>query len=93
VSVAGKLSQAGQPVGNVAVTFQPLDTGHMKSLPVKPDGTFQGELNTGTYAYSIVASSPESQQTLNKLAPQYLEPNLERTITVEAGQELQIVLE
>jgi hypothetical protein len=94
VSVTGKVSQAGQPVGNVAVSFQPLDRGHMKSLPVKPDGTFQGELLGGRYAYSIVAStSPESHQALSKVAPQFLEPNMERTVEIQPGQELQIMLD
>jgi hypothetical protein len=94
VSITGKVSQAGQPVGNIAVSFQPLDTGHMKSLAVNSDGTFQGELVTGKYAYSIVASSsPDSQQALSKVAPQFLEPNLERTVLIEPGQELQIMLD
>ena len=63
-------------MGNVAVTFQPLDKGHMKSLPVKPDGTFQGELHTGTYAYSIMASSsPETQQaTQQSGVPSFWKP-------------------
>jgi hypothetical protein len=94
VSVKGKVSQAGQPVGNVAVSFQPLDSGHMKSLPVNSDGTFQGELLGGKYAYSIVAStSSASQQALSKIAPQFLEPNMGRTVEIQAGQELQIVLD
>jgi hypothetical protein len=94
VSVTGKVSHAGQPVGNVAVSFQPLDNGHMKSLPVEPDGTFQGELLRGKYAYSIMASSsPDSQQALSKVAPQFREPNLERTVQIEPGQELQIMLD
>jgi hypothetical protein len=94
VSVTGKVSQAGQPVGNVAVAFQPLDSGHPKSLNVKPDGSFQGELISGNYAYSIVASStPASQQALSKIAPQFLEPSMERTVKIESGQEVQIVLD
>lgn len=93
VSVTGKLLLAGQPVGDVAVSFQPLDSGHMKSLPVKPDGTFQGELVTGTYAYAIVASSSASQSVLGRLAPQYLEPNLDRIVKIQPDQELQITLD
>jgi hypothetical protein len=65
----------------------------MKSLPVKPDGTFQGELITGKYAYSIVASSPESQPALSKIAPRFLQASTDRTVQIEPGQELQIVLD
>ena len=94
VSVTGKVSQAGQPVGNVTVSFHPLDNGHLKSLPVNADGSFQGELISGTYAYAIVSSAaPESQQALSRVAPQYLEPDLQRTVTIESGQEVQIVLD
>ena len=93
VSEVGKVSLAGQPVGNVAVSFQPLDNGHQKSLPVKPDGTFQGELISGKYAYSLVQSTPESQQVLGKIPPQYLEPDLQRTVQVAPGQELVIALD
>ena len=94
VGVTGKVSQAGQPVGNVAVAFHPLDHGHPANIPVKADGTFQGELIAGTYAYSLAQSSaPNSTQSLSRVAPQYLEPDLQRTVTIESGQEVQIVLD
>lgn len=94
VGVSGKLSQGGQPVGNVAISFQPLDHGHVASLPVGPDGTFQGELISGTYAYSIAQSTAaDSVQAIGKVAPRYLEPDLQRTVKVEAGQEVLIVLD
>ena len=94
VDVIGKVSQGGQPVGNVAVSFHPLDHGHLASLQVGPDGTFQGELISGTYAYSIAKSTAaDSMQALSKVAPQYLEPDLQRTVKVEAGQEVLIVLD
>jgi hypothetical protein len=94
VNVTGTVSQAGRPVGNFSVSFQPLDHGHLKSLPVEPDGTFQGELISGTYAYSVVPSTAaESQQALSKVPPKYLEADLERTVKVEAGREVLIVLD
>jgi hypothetical protein len=93
VSIRGKVSQAGQPLGNIAVSFHPLDHGHLKSLTVRPDGSFEGELISGTYAYSIAQSSADSLPTLRKISPQYLEPDLQRTITVAAGQELLIALD
>lgn len=94
VSVTGKLSQAGQPLGNVAVSFHPLDNGYQTSVPVNADGTFQGEMISGTYAYSIAQSAAAtSAQVLSKIAPEYLEPNLERTVKIESGQEVQIALD
>jgi hypothetical protein len=94
VGVTGKVTQGGQPVGNVAVSFHPTDNGYLTNLPVRPDGTFQGELISGTYAYSIAPSpAAESAQALSKIAPQYLEPDLQRTVKVEAGQEVLIVLD
>jgi hypothetical protein len=94
MNVTGKVTQAGQPIGNFAVSFHPLDHGYVTNVDVRPDGTFQGDLIAGKYSYSLVQSSnPASAQALQKVAPQYLEPNLERTVSIEPGQELQIVLD
>jgi hypothetical protein len=94
VGVTGKVSQGGQPVGNVAVSFHPTDHGYLTNLQVAPDGTFKGELISGTYAYSIAQSIvPDSAQAIGKIAPQYLEPNLQRTVKIEADQEVLIVLD
>ncbi|MDZ4658388.1 MAG: hypothetical protein SH868_12490 [Bythopirellula sp.] len=93
VNVNGKVSQAGQPVGNITVSFHPLDNGHLTNLEVKPDGTFQGELISGKYAYSIVQSTPSDATTsAPSIAPEYTQPDLQRTVNVEAGQALEIVL-
>jgi hypothetical protein len=94
VSVRGNVSQAGQPIGNIAVSFHPLDHGYLTNLEVRSDGTFQGELISGTYAYSIAQSTTkDSMQTLRTIAPRYIEPDLQRTVNVEAGQEVHIVLD
>ena len=88
VNVTGKLSQAGQPVGKVAVTFQPLDHGHMINLTVKADGTFQGEMIPGKYAYTIVPG-----QSSTKVDPRFIEADLQRTVDVEAGKPMLIALD
>jgi hypothetical protein len=94
VDITGKVSQKGQPIGDVSVTFQPLDKGHMKSLQVKPDGSFEGSLISGTYAYSITQSTGANATTaLAKVDPQYLEANLQRTVTIEPGKEVLIALD
>ncbi len=93
VNVSGKVSQSGQPVGNITVSFHPLDNGHLTNLEVKPDGTFQGELISGKYAYSIVQSTPnDATPSAPSIAPEYMQPDLQRTVSVEAGQALEIVL-
>jgi hypothetical protein len=94
ISVNGKVSQGGQPVGDVLVSFQPLERGHPGNFPVNPDGTFQGELIPGNYAYFVgKATTPKSDATLKKIDPKFYEPNLERKVAVEDGQELIIALD
>ena len=94
VTVTGKVSQGGQAVGDVQVSFQPLQHGHPVSLPVSADGTFQGELIPGNYAYFVAKSAtPKSESSIKKIAPKYLEASLTRSIEVQPGQELAIALD
>ena len=94
ISVNGKVSQGGQPVGDLLVTFQPLEKGHPGNFLVKPDGTFQGELIPGNYAFFVGKSTtPKSEAALKKIDPKFYEPNLERKVAVEDGQELLIALD
>jgi hypothetical protein len=94
VSVSGKVSKGGQPIGNVVVSFHPLDQGHLRSLPVNPDGTFAGELIAGNYAYYVGPSSaPTSQAALAQIDAKYCEPDLGRSVAVEPGKELLIALD
>ena len=94
ISVSGKVSQGGQPVGDVQVTFQPLEKGHPGSFPVGADGKFQGELIPGNYAYYVGKSpAPKSDAAIKKIDPKYLEANLTRSVDVAPGQELAIVLD
>ena len=85
IPVKGKVVLAGQPVRNVAISLQPLDAGHMKSLHVQADGTFQGDMIPGKYAYSIVQVANTQGKSQGKIPPQYLEPDLERTVQIDAG--------
>jgi hypothetical protein len=93
-SVSGKVSRAGQPVGDVLVSFHPLDQGHPCSFPVKSNGTFQGEIVSGNYAYFVGPSTtPNSAATLRKIDPKYLQADLGRSVAVLAGQELVVALD
>jgi hypothetical protein len=94
VSVSGKVSQSGQPVGGMVMTFQPLGDGHVRELAVQRDGTFNGELVSGEYAYYVAKPVvPADAQALKKLPPKYFEADLTRTVTVEPGQQLAIALD
>ena len=53
VNVTGKVSQSGRPLGGMVMIFQPLGDGHMREFPVQKDGTFNGELISGKYAYYV----------------------------------------
>ena len=91
VSVTGKVvASDGKPVGGVSVNLQPLENGYMKTVDVKPDGTFEVETHTGKYAYFFTPKSGTKA-----VPPQFAklkEANLERTVSVASGQELVINL-
>jgi hypothetical protein len=94
VSVAGKVSQSGQPAGGLVMVFQPLGNGHMRELPVQKDGTFNGELVAGEYAYYVARPTVlAAAQPLRKLSPKYFQADMSRTVAVEPGQQLAIALD
>jgi hypothetical protein len=94
VSVTGKVTRAGQPVGDVVVTFQPMDVGHPGMFPLKADGTFQGDLIAGNYMYYVgKGATPTSPVALAKIDAKFYEPNLERSIAVAPGEEIVLALD
>ena len=94
LTVTGKVSQNCQAIGDVNISFQPLQHGHPVSLPVSADGTFQGELIPGNYAYFVAKSAtPKSESAIKKIDPKYLEASLTRSVDVQPGQELAIALD
>lgn len=94
VSVAGKVSQNGRPVGGLVMIFQPLGDGHMREFPIQKDGSFKGEMISGEYAYFVSKRTGASVgQVPTKLAPQYFEADLSRTVTVEPDKLLAVALD
>jgi hypothetical protein len=91
VSVNGKVvTSDGKPVGGVAVNLHPLENGYLKTVDVKPDGTFTVETQAGKYAYYFtpkVGTKAMPPQVAN-----LAEANMERTVNVSSGQELVINL-
>jgi hypothetical protein len=94
ISVSGRLSHGGRPVGNVAVWFQPLDRGHLRSFPVGADGTFAGKLVGGAYSYYVGPSSARNAAATLKTVPtQFYEPDMGRSIQVEPGKQMVLALD
>jgi hypothetical protein len=94
VSVSGKVTQSGKPVGDIVVTFQPLGDGHLSGATVNEDGSFKADIVPGKYAYFVGKSTLKtSEQALKKIDSKYLEANMQRTVSVQAGQELAISLD
>lgn len=90
VSVSGTVTASGKPVGNVVLNLQPLENGYTKIIPVKADGLFTVETQSGKYAYFFTPK--EGTKTLPAPAASYAQPSLERTVQVAAGKQLEIDL-
>jgi hypothetical protein len=94
VSVSGKVLQAGQPVGGMVMVFQPLGDGHLREFVIQKDGSFNGELISGDYAYYVAKpTAPAVAQALRNLPPKYFEADLSRTVAVKSGEQLAIALD
>ena len=94
VSVAGKVSQGGKPVSGMVMVFQPLGDGHVREFQLRIDGSFNGELVSGEYAYYIAKQAvANAAQAPRKLPPKYFEADLSRTVTIEPDKLLAIALD
>lgn len=94
VSMSGKASRGGQPVSGMVMVFHPLGDGHVREFPIRKDGTFNGELIGGEYAYYVVKRPVlGAPQAPTKLAPKYFEADLSRTVRVEPEKLLAIALD
>jgi hypothetical protein len=90
VTVNGKVTSSGKPVGGVLLNLQPLEDGYEKKIEVKPDGTFTVETHAGKYAYYFTPKSGTSKVPTEVAS--FVEANLERTVSVTAGEELLVNL-
>lgn len=86
ISVNGKVTSGGKPVGGVVINLQPLENGYEKKIEVQSDGTFAVETHAGKYAYYFTPKSGGGK--LPTEVAKLGEANLERTVTVASGQEL-----
>jgi hypothetical protein len=94
VSVSGKVSQRGQPFSGMVIIFQPLGDGHVREFPIRKDGTFNGELVPGEYAYYVAKPTVlRAPQSPRKISPKYFEADLSRSVTVEPDKLLAIALD
>lgn len=86
VSVSGKLTKDGKPLGNVTLMLQPVETGHMVPMAVGSDGAFKGTVVPGKYAYYLAPSDGGDASALNAIDASLQEAKMTRTITVQPGQ-------
>ncbi len=96
VPVKGKVSLAnGSTVGDVYLQLQPLETGHAKKFKLAQDGTFNGETIPGKYAYYIVPVNDEeaaNDPNYQAIPEAFRDSDINRTVVVAAGQDLNITL-
>ena len=91
ISVNGKVvASDGKPVGGVSVNLQPLENGYMKTVDVKPDGTFAVETQAGKYAYFFTPKS--GTKAVPPQVANLVEANMQRTVNVATGEDLVISL-
>jgi hypothetical protein len=89
VSVSGKLTKDGKPLGTVTLMLQPLESGHMTPLKVSADGSFKGTVVPGKYAYFLAPiENIENSDTsvFNGVDASLKEASMTRTVTVQPGQ-------
>jgi hypothetical protein len=85
VSISGKLTAAGAPVGNVLLTLNPIEQGYPLPMQVGADGSFSGKAVPGKYVYAVSAKEDEPG-SIDKVPAKYRDTDLTRTITVTADQ-------
>lgn len=86
VSVSGKLTKSGQPLGNVTLMLQPLEKGHPVPLKVGADGAYKGSVVPGKYAFYLTPLDEANAAVLNGVDASLKEANMQRTISLEPGQ-------
>jgi hypothetical protein len=78
----------------MVIVFQPLGDGHVGELPIRQDGTFNGALVSGEYAYYVAKPAVlAAAKSLRNVSPRYFEADLSRTVIVEPDIELAIALD
>ena len=96
VPVKGKVSLAdGSTIGDIMLQLQPLETGHAKKFKIAPDGSFNGETTPGKYAYYIVPVNDEeapNDPNYQAVPAAFRDSDINRTVVVAAGQDLNITL-
>ena len=86
VSVSGKLTKSGQPLGNVTLMLQPLEKGHPVPLKVGADGSYKGSVVPGKYAYFLMPLDEANAAVLNGVDASLKEANMQRIIALQPGQ-------
>ncbi len=82
------LKSDGTKVGDVAISFEPLESGYAKKAEVNAKGEFSCSLTPGKYAYYFLpkAGAKGTPATVAGLT----EPKMDRTVQVLEGKPLEI---
>ena len=91
VTVKGQVAaNNGKPITNVALNLQPLESGHLRTVDVKPDGTFTVETQPGKYAYYFTPKA--GAKTVPPQVSKARQASMERVVVVAPGQNVDITL-
>jgi hypothetical protein len=86
---------SGAKVGDVNITLQPLGPGVVSVLSLDTSDRFSGTAIPGKYAYYVSANTTKKDSS--KAVASYPEAmqsaNMERTVTIAPGKELEILLD
>lgn len=85
VSISGKLTKGGAPLGSVVLHLQPLEQGHPVPLQVGVDGSFSGRAVPGKYAY-YVAAAEGNPEAMSSVDAKFKEADMGRTVIIKADQ-------
>jgi hypothetical protein len=85
ISISGKLTTGGAPLGGVSLTLQPLETGHPTQMQVGADGSFSGKVIPGKYTYFVSANEMDPT-AIDKVGAKFRDADMTRTITISADK-------
>ena len=85
VSVSGKLTVGGNPLGDVVFHLHPLEGQHPVPFQVGADGSFNGTAIPGKYTY-YVSAKDANPGALEKVVAKFRESDLSRSIIIGADK-------
>lgn len=85
VSISGKLTVGGKPLGDVVFNLHPMEGQHPVPIQVGSDGSFSGKAIPGKYTY-YVSAKDANPGALEKVVAKFREADLSRSIIIGADK-------